>query len=83
VIPQLLTVRVERPDGRPFRVWVPILPVALVVSPVVAVAVPVACLLYRVSVAQALSTGWRIVSALPGTQVELEHGGTAVHVAIR
>jgi hypothetical protein len=83
VIPQLLTVRVERPDGRPFRVWVPILPIALAISPVVAVAVPVACLVHRVSVAQALRTGWRVVSALPGTQVELEHGGTAVHVGIR
>jgi hypothetical protein len=83
VIPQLLTVRVERADGRPIRIWVPILPVALAVSPVVAVAVPVACVLYRVSVAQVLGTGWRIISALPGTQVELEHGGTAVHVAIR
>ena len=35
-MPQLLTVRVKRPDGRPIRIWVPVLPVVLVFSPVVA-----------------------------------------------
>jgi hypothetical protein len=85
-MPQLLTVRVKRPDGRPIRVWVPVLPVALLFSPVLVLAVlvaVVACLVYRVSVTRALGTGWRIVSALPGTQVNVEQGRTAVLVTIR
>ena len=85
-MPQLLTVRVKRPDGRPIRIWVPVLPVLLVFSPVVVLAVLVAamaCLVYRVSAVRALGTGWRIVSALPGTQVDVEQGRTAVLVAIR
>ena len=85
-MPQLLTVRVKRPDGRPIRIWVPVLPVVLVFSPVVVLAVlvaAVACLAYRVSVMRALGTGWRIVSALPGTRVDLEQGRTAVLVTIR
>ncbi len=85
-MPQLLTVRVKRPDGRPIRIWVPVLPVALVFSPVVVLAVlaaTVACLVYRVSVVQSLGTGWRIVSALPGTRVDIEQGRTAVLVTIR
>jgi hypothetical protein len=85
-MPQLLTVRVTRPDGRPIRVWLPVLPVLLVLSPIaflVVVATAVACLVYRVSVVRALGTAWRIVSALPGTHVDFEHGRTAVLFTIR
>ena len=86
MMPQLLTVRVKRPDGRPIRIWVPVIPVALVFAPVVVLAAlvaAVACLVYRVSVIRALGTGWRIVSALPGTRVDVEQGRTAVLVTIR
>jgi hypothetical protein len=85
-MPQLLTVRVKRPDGRPIRIWVPVLPVVLVFSPVVVLAVlvaAVACVVYRVGVVRALGTSWRIVSALPGTRVDVEQGRTAVLVTIR
>lgn len=85
-MPQLLSVRVKRPDGRPIRIWVPVLPVVLVFSPVLVLAVlvaAVACLVYRVSVVRAFGTGWRIVSALPGTQVDVEQGRMAVLVTIR
>ena len=85
-MPQLLSVRVKRPDGRPIRIWVPVLPVVLVFAPVVVLAVlvaAVACLVYRVSVVRALGTGWRIVSALPGTRFDIEQGRTAVLVTIR
>lgn len=85
-MPQLLTVRVKRPDGRPIRIWVPVLPVVLVFSPVLVLAVlvaAVACLVYRISVVRALGTGWRVVFALPGTRFGLEQGRTAVLVTIR
>jgi hypothetical protein len=85
-MPQLLTVRVKRPRGRPIRIWVPVLPVVLVFLPVVVLAVlvaAVACLVYRVSVMRTFGAGWRIVSALPGTRVDIEQGRTAVLVAIR
>jgi hypothetical protein len=85
-MPQLLTVRVKRPGGRPIRVWVPVIPVVLVFSPVVVLAVlvaAVACLVYRVSAVRALGTSWRIVAALPGTRLDLEQGRTAVLVTIR
>ena len=85
-MPQLLTVRVRRPDGRPIRIWVPVLPVVLVFSPLVVLAVlvaAVACLVYRVNVVRALGTSWRIVCALPGTRVDVEQGRTAVLVNIR
>jgi hypothetical protein len=86
MMPQLVTVRVNRRAARPVRIWVPILPVVLVFSPVLVLAAlvaAVACLVYRVNVMRALGTGWRIVSALPGTRVDLGQGPTAVFVAIR
>jgi hypothetical protein len=85
-MPQLLTVRVERPSGRRIRIWIPILPVVLVFLPLFILAVlvaAVACLVHRVNVLPALRSGWHIVSALPGTRVDVEQGRTAVLVAIR
>jgi hypothetical protein len=85
-MPQLLTVRVKRPDGRPIRIWVPVLPVALVFSPVLVLAAlvaVVACIVYRINVVRAFVTGWRVFSASRGTRVNVEHGRTAVLVAIR
>jgi hypothetical protein len=86
MMPQLLTVRVERPDGRPIWIWLPVLPVLIIVSPILVLAVlagAAACIVYHINVLRALGTGWRIVSALPGIRVDVEQGRTAVLVAIR
>jgi hypothetical protein len=86
MMPQLVTVRVSRPGRRRVRIWIPVLPVVLVFAPVVVLAVlvaAVACLVYRVSAPGALGTGWRIVSALPGTEVGLAQGRAAVLITIR
>jgi hypothetical protein len=86
VIPQLLTVHIRPPDGRPVRIWLPVLPLALLFLPILvlaALAAVVACVIYRVSVLRAFSRGWRLVSALRGTRVDIEQGSTAVLVAIR
>ncbi|WP_428964801.1 hypothetical protein [Micromonospora fluostatini] len=85
-MPQLVAVRCTRAHGRPLRIWVPVLPVVLVLSPVLLLAVlaaAVACLVYRISVVRALGAGWGVVSALPGTRIDIEHGRTAVLVTIR
>ncbi|WP_020522031.1 hypothetical protein [Catelliglobosispora koreensis] len=85
MMPQLLSVNVKRPASRPIRIWVPVLPVLLVLSPVLllaAVAATVACVVHQISVLRALGTGWRIMSALPGTRLDLKRGHTAVLVNI-
>ncbi|WP_460624993.1 hypothetical protein [Kitasatospora kifunensis] len=85
-MPQLVTLRVKRPDGRPIRIWVPVLPAVLLLSPLLLLAVlgaVVACLVYGVSVVRAFGTGWRIIFALPGTRVDVEQGRTALLIAIR
>ena len=86
MMPQLLTVRVKRPEGRLIRIWVPVLPVVLVLSPLLilaALAAAVACLVYRVRVGQAFGAGWRLFCALPGTRFGVLEGRTAVLVSIR
>ena len=85
-MPQLVTVQVNRPDRRPVRVWVPVLPVALVLFPVVVLVVlaaTVACVVFRIGVVRALGAAWRVISALPGARFDIEQGRTAVLVAIR
>jgi hypothetical protein len=84
-MPQLLTVRVQRPEHRPIRIWIPVLPVALVLSPILvlaAVGAVIAGLIYEVRVAAAFGTGWRLFCALPGTRLDVREGRTAVRVSI-
>ena len=86
MIPQVMTVRVDRPVGRPLRLWVPVLPVLVVCAPIVLLVVlgaAVACLVHRISVLRALGLGWGIFSALPGTRVDIAQGHTTVLVTIR
>ncbi|WP_285566795.1 hypothetical protein [Streptomyces sp. RTGN2] len=71
----------RRADGRRRRLYVPVLPVALLL-----LAVPaglVACRRFRVSPAGALRGSRRLLWALPGTRFEIEEGRTALQVRIR
>ncbi|WP_049565057.1 hypothetical protein [Streptomyces sp. SBT349] len=86
MIPQLVTVRYRRPRGRGLRLYVPVLPVLLVASPLLLLAVAgglIACLATRVSPVGALRGAGRLLWALPGTRVEIEYGRTAVLVSVR
>ncbi|WP_219466291.1 hypothetical protein [Nonomuraea rhizosphaerae] len=86
MMPQLLTVGVKRPDRRLVRVRVPVVPVVLLLSPVLLLALVagvVAGHVYHVDTLRALRTGWRIVCALPGTRFDAQFDRTAVLVAIR
>ncbi|MEU8627947.1 hypothetical protein [Streptomyces sp. NPDC048669] len=86
MIPQLVTVRYRRSDGRRRRLYAPVLPLAVVLSPLLLLAVSaglVACLVFRVSPVGALCTAWRLLWALPGTRFEMEQGPTAVLISVR
>ncbi|HZN16848.1 MAG TPA: hypothetical protein VFB84_01470 [Micromonosporaceae bacterium] len=86
MIPQLVTVRHRRPDGRWLRLYVPVLPVLLVLSPLLLLAVLaglVACLVFRVSPVSALRGVGRLLWALPGARFEVEQGRMAVLVSVR
>ncbi|MGH3390356.1 MAG: hypothetical protein ACRDOO_15925 [Actinomadura sp.] len=86
MIPQLVTVRYRRRNGRRLRLYVPVLPVLLVLSPLLLLAVLgglVACLATRVSPVGALRGTGQLLWALPGTRFEIEQGRTAVLVSVR
>jgi len=86
MIPHLVTVRHRRRNGRWLRLYVPVLPVLLVLSPLLLLAVLaglVACLVFRVSPVGALRGTGQLLCALPGTRFEIEQGRTAVLVSVR
>jgi hypothetical protein len=85
MIPHLVTVRHRRPNGRWLRLYVPVLPVLLVLSPLLLLAVLaglVACLATRVSPVGALRGTGQLLCALPGTRIEIEQGRTVVLVSV-
>ena len=85
MMPQLVTVRIRRANGRRHRFWVPVLPIALVLSPLLILATvvaAVACLIYSINPFRALGGMWRLFSALRGSRIDVEQGRTAVLVSI-
>ena len=86
MMPQLVTVRVRRPAGRPIRLWIPLLPIVLVFSPLLVLSVlvgVVACVICRINPVQALAGMWRLLSALSGVRLDIEQARTAVLVTIK
>jgi hypothetical protein len=86
MIPQLVTYRHRRPDGRWLRLYVPVLPVLLLLSPLlllVVLAGLVACLVFRISPVGALRGAGQLLCALPGSRFELADGQMAVRVTVR
>ncbi|WP_328911998.1 MULTISPECIES: hypothetical protein [unclassified Streptomyces] len=86
MIPQLVTVRYRRSDGRRRRLYVPVLPVLLVFSPLLLLAVGagvIVCLATGVSPVGALRGIGQLLWALPGTRFEIEQGRTAVLISVR
>jgi hypothetical protein len=86
MMPQLVTVRHRRPSGRWLRLYIPVLPAALVLSPLLLLAVLaglVACLVFGVSPVGALRGTGQLLCALPGTRFEMAEGRTALLVSVR
>ena len=86
MIPNLVTVRYRSPGHRGLRLYIPVLPVVLVLSPLLVLAVLgglVACLMFNVSPAGALRGLGRVLWALPGTRIEFDDGEMAVLISVR
>ncbi|MFD5186476.1 hypothetical protein ACFWMQ_28540 [Streptomyces sp. NPDC058372] len=86
MIPQLVTVHYRRRDGHRRRLYVPVLPVLVVFSPLLLLAVLaglVACLATQVRPMGALRGTGRLLWGLPGTLFEIEDGHTFVLVSVR
>lgn len=87
MIPQLVTVGHRRRNGRRTRLHIPILPVLLPVllllSPLLVVGGLVACAATGVGPLRALRRTARVLSALPGTRIEIAQGRSAVLLSVR
>jgi hypothetical protein len=86
MIPQLVTVCYRSAGGRGLRLYLPVLPIVLVLSPLLLLAVLAglaACLAAGVNPVGALRGSWQLLSALPGTRIEVEQGCTALLVSVR
>jgi hypothetical protein len=83
-MPQLVTVKVLG-ERRRLRIWVPVIPVLIVLSPLLVLAalvLAVACLARRINPFAALSRAWRVFAALRGLRVEVHEGPSTVLVSI-
>ncbi|WP_033341564.1 hypothetical protein [Catenuloplanes japonicus] len=81
-MPRLVTYRQRRSNGRWLRLYVPVLPVLLVLSPLLLLAVLVACVIYRVSPVGALRGAGQLLWASSGARFEITQGRTAVLVHV-
>jgi len=85
MMPQLVTISIRGPRQGPFRLWIPLIPVLLVFSPVLVLAFvvgTVACLRYRVNPVLAFVRAWRLFCATRGTLIDVEQGRQTIYVAI-
>ena len=85
MMPQAIRVKVHNERHGPFRLWIPVLPVVLVLSPILIVAalvLAVACIAFRTNPFRALWVACRMFVALRGFHLELNQGPTRVLVNI-
>jgi hypothetical protein len=86
MMPQLAIVRVRDRKGNRVRMWIPVLPVVLLLSPVlllVLLGIVVGCLVWRISPWRALSAGWYLFCGLSGTRIDIDQADAKVLVSIR
>jgi uncharacterized membrane protein len=83
--PLLAVVDIERKaDGRMFHVWLPLFLIWLLLLPLAIVALPfviIIGLIAGIQIFAALGGVFRVLSALNGTHVDIDHGRS--HIVIR
>ena len=86
MIPQLVTLGYRGPSGRLRRLFVPVVPTVLILSPLLLLALLgglVVGRVYGVSPLAALRGTGRFLGALPGTVVEIEDNQTTMLIRVR
>ena len=85
MIPFVAVVSLRNQQSRTFRLWIPLLLVWLLLLPLVILLSPVlfiACLVCRVNPFRGVAVLWQILSALTDTNIEVEHrtAGMSFHI---
>ena len=82
MMPQLVTVKVTD-DGKRFRIWVPLIPVLIVLFPVLAALIlAVACLVLRINPFAAFARIYRVYTALRGLHLEVDEGRSTFLISV-
>jgi len=85
MIPFVAVVSLRNQKSRTFRLWIPLLliwllllPLAILLSPIIFIA----CLACRVNPFRGVAVMWQILSALTDTKLEVEHrsAGMSFHI---
>jgi hypothetical protein len=85
MIPLVAVVSLRDRESRTFRLWVPLILVWLLVVPVVVLLSPlilVACIACRVNPFRGFAVVWQILSALRETEFELDRRSAGVSICI-
>jgi len=72
--PLVVRIRIERKDGRSFKLWLPLFLFWLIVLPFVVVALPVVAVVLAVMRRRPfaiIAAYWRVLGAISGTDIEL------------
>lgn len=86
MIPNLVRVQVRQPNHRTIRIWIPVLPVLIILSPLLllaAIAGLIACVVFRIDPVRALVASFRLLCAVRGMHVEVDQPDAHVLVDIR
>jgi hypothetical protein len=85
MIPLVAAVSIRDKRSRSFRLWIPLALVWLLLLPVALLLLPVmfvACWAGRIDPIRALSVFWQILSALKGSNIELNDDGSSVRIHV-
>ena len=85
MIPQVATVRVQSRPDKNFRLWIPLLPIYLILTPflfLIIIAGVVACARYRISPIRALTAVAQTLSGLGGLRIDIKQGHSIVLIKL-
>jgi hypothetical protein len=85
MMPQVLSIRVHSGETRRVRLWIPILPVVILLAPVIVlvlVAGLVALAILRINPVRGLRAGLGMVAAARGLRLAISSGDLTVHVRV-
>ena len=85
MMPQALSVRVHSGESRRVRLWIPVLPVVILLAPLLAlglVVVLVGLAVLRINPARGLGAVWGLVAATRGLRLEFSNRDLTMHVRV-
>jgi len=85
MIPLMVVLRVERPERRRVRLWLPLFLLWLLALPVLVVALPVVAVIliaYRRNPLRIFAAYWQVLSAIPGSHIEMNRRGRHVYLHV-